>query len=417
MIFSIRKMSKKGGMCLAVALFISLFILSFASSAEQSTESFDLNSLVLKASVVKGDAVTKVLTISKGHGQDIYLEVVGLKGINISETSFVLGQDASKNVQVRFDSSTLAPGVYSGSIKVSDGGNILFLPVIFEVESKDVFYDANLEVAPQYSKIMPGDKLVAQLKIFDLTSGGTTNGLGRNSIIVEYNIRNIEGKIISTETESVVVDKQAQITKAISFPKNIQLGDYVISVVVKYKSSVGTASYLFTIDQEATGNKLLNYFTKSIDLNFIVFIALIIIFFLAMMFIFIYVIKGRDSIILEMKNYNEQEYEAHRKFILAQESLLRSKGTKVHEIVRQRKEKIAKLKKTYQDRSKKVKQLKKQGNEKEMQEQLVSWKKQGYNTLGLEYKMKGLSSGEMKSLLGMWKKQYSGDEGYKKRLK
>ena len=419
----------KFGLFLSFAFFLAVFLVYQHGATLQgaaidgsvtaaSTSSFDLNSLVLKASVKKGESVTKILTVSKGNGQKITIEIIGLKGVNASEQVFSLNEGTSKNLQVRFDSGIVSPGVYAGSIKVSDDKNTLFLPVIFEVESKDVFYDANLDIAPQYSTIYPGGKLVAQVKLFDLTSGGTANGLGRNSVILEYNVRNIKGDIISTETESIVVDKQTQVTKAITFPKNIDLGDYVFTVNVKYKSSIGVASYLFNINKESAG-KAFNFSTGSLDINFIIIVVLVVVFFLGIVILFIYVVKDRDSIILELKKFNEEEFERQRRFILAQEKMLREKGNiKEVFITRQRKEKLAKLEKNFNERKKKLSELKKGGDEGQMERQLMDWKRQGYNTMGLEYKMHGLSEKEMRDVLGMWKKQYQyKGEGYKKRRK
>lgn len=378
------------------------------SISGKATDGFDLNSLVLKASIEKGETVTKILTISKGHGQKVMLEVIGLKGIELSEKAFTLDDGVSKNIQVKFDSANLNPGAYVGSIKVSDEKSSFYLPIIFEIESKDVFYDVNLDISPQYANILPGDKLVAQLKIFDLTSGGTSNGLGRNSVTLEYIVKDTQGKVISTETENTVVEKQAQLTKVVSFPKNIGLGEYVFTVSVKYKSSVGVASYLFTIGDESDSGSSSGIFNGGFDFNFVVTLIIIAVFFLGMIVLFVYFIRERDTMIIELKRFNEEEFERQRNFILAQERLLRNKGVSEHKIITQRNEKLGKLRKKHAERIRKVVELKKEGNEKSMEKQLLEWKKRGYNTMGLEYKMKGLSGGEMKSLLEMWKKQYRG---------
>ena len=41
-----------------------------------------------------------------------------------------------------------------------------------------------------------------------------------------------------------------------------------------------------------------------------------------------------------------------------------------------------------------------------MKKKLEEWKKKGYNTMALEYKLKDLSVNEMNNLLDKWKRKY-----------
>jgi hypothetical protein len=78
-------------------------------------------------------------------------------------------------MEVIFDASKLEPGIYVGSIRVSSAKETTYIPIILEVDSEDVFFKGTLDIPPQYNKIAAGDKLLAQFKVFDLTSGGTSN--------------------------------------------------------------------------------------------------------------------------------------------------------------------------------------------------------------------------------------------------
>src|SRR5205823_1814544 len=120
---------------------------------------------------------------------------------------------------------------------------------VFEVESKDVFFDSNLEIPVKYSDISPGDNMVVQLNVFDLFSG-TKTGLNSSSVDVEYTIHDLDGNKIISEHETLVVDNQISITKTMQFPKTIKTGQYVLSVVLNYRSSVGISSELFTISNK-----------------------------------------------------------------------------------------------------------------------------------------------------------------------
>ncbi|MBI3334050.1 hypothetical protein HYZ97_01045 [Candidatus Pacearchaeota archaeon] len=392
------------------AVILGLLLFSFVSAQEQTTDGFDLNSLLLKVSLTQGEKVSKVLTISRGLGQQVSLDVEQVPGVSVSEQSFVLESQEAKNIMVTFDTRGLGPGVYVGNIKISDNKHIFNLPVIFEIETQDVFYDINLDIPPQYSSVAPGQKLVAQLKLFDLTWGGITQGLGPNTVDVEYTVQDINGKTISSESESLVVDRQTQITKTVSFPEGIQEGNYVFAATASYKSSVGAASYLFTVARPSNSE----FLSGSFDWKFFAILIVVVIFFLGIIFFFVYLIRDRDTLILQLKKYNDSEFKRQREFILAQEKVLRKKGVPDHLVKKERDHKIKALEKDHAQRMHAVQRLAKKGDEQEMKRQLEQWKKQGYNTLGLEYKMKSLSTTDMKKLLGEWKQHYGGEE-YKKK--
>ena len=67
---------------------------------------------------------------------------------------------------------------------------------------------------------------------------------------------------------------------------------------------------------------------------------------------------------------------------------------------------VADVKNWTNERTKKIEQLRKDGKVNDMKRQIQDWKKKGYSTLPLEYKVKGLSGGEMKKILSDWKAKY-----------
>ncbi|MEK6927547.1 MAG: hypothetical protein AABX11_03880 [Nanoarchaeota archaeon] len=386
-----------------LVLVIIVWLTSLGVAQGEVSETFDLNSLVMKSTLKQDSSVTKVLTINKGNGQQINLEVVGLTGISLSEGSFILND--VKNVNVKFDSYGLADGVYIGSIKVSDSKNFYYLPVILEVESDEVLYDVNLDIPPVYSSIAPGGKLIAQVKVFDLTSGGTGAGLGVNSVDIEYTIKSVTGEVISSELDNIVVDKQNQVTKAITFSKNIPSGEYVFSVVVKYKGSVGVSSYLFSIGKKS-GESILTGLFNGFSTSVVVITLLVLGFFFSLIWLFVYAVKDRDKMILEMKEHMENDYKRSLDLINRQERALRAKGIPEKEIVKEKIKKIKKLEIKHVQAKKHVEKLKHTNNNGGMEKKLLEWKKRGYNTQGMEYKLSGLSVGEMKKIINEWKEEY-----------
>jgi hypothetical protein len=375
-----------------------------------ASASFNVDNLLLKISSRVGQSTSQPIVISSDSGGQFSLEVIGLKGISLDATNFALLAGERKQVMVNFNSVGIEPGVYAGSIKISGPDKIYYLPVMFELESEDVFFDANLDIPSEYSEIAPGEKVVAQIKIFDLSSGGTSNGVGTQSINLEYRISDNLGNVIVSETESVVVSRENQITKTISFPKTAKEGDYFFSVIVKYKSSVGASSQLFRVKKAS-----LSDLSGESNLRFFVILGAIVIFFLIMILFFIYIMKDRDKFIVEMKKYNAWELKKQEEFLSAQaRTVSRKKGVKAGEIQREIEQKISELREKQAARVEELKKLKRKGNVKEMKARVSEWKKKGYNTLTLDYKLKGLNVKEMKQIMDKWKKKYK-TEGYKKK--
>ena len=65
----------------------------------------------------------------------------------------------------------------------------------------------------------------------------------------------------------------------------------------------------------------------------------------------------------------------------------------------------------HKQRIKQFRNLKKSGDINQMKRKIEEWKKQGYNTLALDYKMKDLGKEDMQNILKKWKQEYT--EGYK----
>ncbi len=383
---------------------ILLFLFSFVPLVNAS--SFDVGSLLIKVSLNKGKVASKAITITSQDSGDFEASIVGVKGVSLKESYFSLQSGQTKTLDLTFDSKNLAPGVYVGSVKISSGRDSSFIPIIFEIDSEDVFFKASVDIPPQYNKINPGEKLLAQLKIFDLTSGGTNDGLGTTHLTVEYRIYTIDGSVIVSDIEDVIVDRQAQLTKTFSFPKEVKEDDYILAVITNYKSSTTVSTNIFSIGATSTGSFF--DFESSSSGGLLLIIGAIFAFFLVVIGLFIYFVRDRDRMLFELRSYHQGELRRMRGFLLAQEKLIsqtnRAAVPAVHKEVQH---KLEHLKKMHLQREKHFKVLKSQGNFAGMRHKLEEWKAKGYNTLALEYKLKGLKSRDMESLLSYWKRNYT----------
>ena len=410
------RMNKKGVGLIFVVL--SIILISFVIQGKgieikttafviESEDTIETKSVLLKFSLNKGDTINKNIDIFSVSGGEINLKLEGIdKGVNITESNFILKKGEKREIKINFDTRHIDKGVYVGQIRISGGGEEEIIPIIFEVESADVFFDGNLEIPSKYSEIFPGDKIIVQLNIFDLISGGEIQeGFGSSSVDINYNVHDLHGNTIISENENFVIDSQVKMTKTIIFPKDIETGQYVFSAVINYKSSVGIATELFKISEKES--KSIADLFKENDFGFVFILIFIGFIFLILILFFVYIIHDRDKLTLKLREYNAQELQRQKSLLTAQAKIVKKKKRKsVKKIKKEVREKIKKIKKKHKERIKVFKRLKKKGEITEMKKKLKQWKNKGYNTMAFKYKLNGLSVNEMNNLMDKWKKKY-----------
>jgi len=392
---------------------ITLILLIFlGASLVLGAGEFSVNSALLKVSLIEGDSTSRSIAISDNEEGDFFIDIVGIEGVSVDESSFSLSSGESKNINVNFDSSDLKPGSHIGSLEVKGNGNIDVLPLIFEIESKDLFFDANLDIPPAYSEIESGSKLVAQIKVFDLTSGGgLLEGLGSVPVDLEYIVSSLDGRVLSSESEQIIVNDQAQTTKTIIFPESVKEGSYVMSVLVEYKSSIGVTSQMFRIIEPSLSPNVGFSGANSTIIGVGIFAFV----FMGIIFLFVYLIRDRDKLLLELKRNNSFELREQRKLLLEQSKLyMKRSGYNKKDVKKEIDTKVKTLKKKHKKRINEIKELKKKGEIDKMRARIKEWERQGYNTMPMDYKLRGLKESEMRRILNKWKKEYSGKR-YKKK--
>jgi hypothetical protein len=392
---------------------ISVYGIFDADSARDFEGGLETSQVLLKVSLGKGGVTSRNIGFSTDKGGEVRLEILGVPGVSLDEDLYVVGIDERKDVKIVFDSSGLEPGAYVGKVKISGGGETLFIPIVFEVESEDVFYDVNLEIPPQYNIIEPGGKLFVQLKFFDLASGGTTDGLGASTVNTEYILYSFDGEVISTETESFIVDKQTSTTKTISLPRDIGEGDYVFVAIARYSSSVGISTQLFSVSRN--GGQVFESppLNDNVSWNFFIVLVIFVAFFMGLVSLFVYLIHDRDKLFMELKRHNSLELKKQREFLAAQGRVLKFKRAgHPKDIKKEIKEKVGVLKKKQRDRVKEFRKLGKEGNTKTMLKKLRKWEGEGYKTSRIEFKLKETSVKDMKEIMDKWRAEgYKGGKG------
>lgn len=384
------------------------FMFFFASFSLAHAQVFELNNVLIKLTLQVGESSDKVFSVASPDGGEIKLELQGVRGASLDTRELSLAAGESKDVHIRFNAAGLQPQIYVGALKLSSPKETTLVPIIFEVESKEVLFDANADIAPSYKEVPADGAVIAQLKIFDLTSGGTSGGLRATKVDIDYYIYNLNGQLVSSQSEDVVISRQSQLTKTFSFPEDIEPGDYVLGVKVKYLSSIGLSTTLFTI----TSTTKKSFFNGlSFDASVLYFVVALLAFFLIVIFLFVYFVRDRDKLILELREYHDSEMRQLRSFLLEQARVIKTRKapakSKAAEVRRQITTKLKDLEKRQRRREHEMRELEQKGETDIMRSRLNEWKKKGYDTHLLEYKLKGLSTKEMSHLLGQWKKKYA----------
>lgn len=390
-------------------VFAVFLILVFSAGFVLGQGSTEISSVLLKATVSGDDFTSKTINIADAEGGSFELRVVSVPGVSIEEKSFVLGPGEEKLIDIVFDSNGVEVGVHVGFIEIQGPVDSTRLPVIFEVESEDVFFDANIDIPPVYTEIERGSKIVYQVKVFDLTAGGgLQQGLGPETVEIEYTVSDLEGNVLITRSEQLVVNEQSQVTNTISFPEEVEAGNYLLSAVVKYKSSVGVSSQTFTII-EVEARERGSFGIDLSDYGVLIIVGIALLVFFGIIGLFVYLLRERDKVLLELRSYNSKEIREVKDLLKAQLRVVGRRTSVDSGVVKAEvNAKIRKLKKKQESRVLQMKSMKSKGLSAEyMRRKLKQWESKGYNVSPVEYKVKELSHGEMKKILGKWKKKYA----------
>ncbi len=395
------KIKKKAVYFLIIVLF---FIIVFIYNQNNKKEDVDLDVLFIKTAIVENGEALNTIKV-KNSGLDIKeFSLSTSEGItdllSIEESNFELAPNEEKSLKIFFKSKNRKPGIYIGNLKISFNKELQKIPIILEVQSKEVLFDSNVNLFLKDGKIIPGEKLVSEIKIFDLAN------IGRRNVELIYFVKDFDERTIISESENVIVDGKLDYSKSIILPEKIRVGDYVLGVAIKYKESISTSSVYFSIVREKSDFILQGWVSFFAILFAILFIALII--------LLIYSFFSKDKLMKELKGQYKKEVEREKQLIRLRE---KKDYKKFHndnernvykkELDKIKLERIKLIKEIYKKRVRKFKEIKKRGNSKQLINQMKKWKNQGYDTSILENKYKLPNVSNIKKKIKEWD-----DKGY-----
>lgn len=239
-----------------VLILLSISIVLILKTSKGITPSeklpFKVDQLLVKVLIKSNESFKSPLNIMDISDKEIpiTLEPKYLSDIaSLSENSFTLKPGQTKTVYIDFRSLieekniAHAPGAYIGALLVGSDTSSILIPMIVEVETKEVLFDTNLEISAKGKEIPLGSYSNVQVALFNLKRIGLTN------VGMDYFVKDIMGNIIMTESETVVVETQATFTKTIDIPKNLNPGNYVFVAQARYGDSIGISTLLFKVPQ------------------------------------------------------------------------------------------------------------------------------------------------------------------------
>jgi large-conductance mechanosensitive channel len=384
----------------AIAVIAILLCGAYLYFTNSKDEGFQVDSLLIKTAIKSNGGYEGQIKITNiGDKSNFELKIRGPENIlSASEKSFKLEKGQTKNIVLRFSNNEgISGGVYTGIIEISSSGMKKEIPVIVEIESDDVLFDSNTALFPS-GKISSGDKINAEIKVFDLSDIGAAN------VDTEYFIKDFSGKTLISEKESISIKDSVLITKSFNLPKDAEIQDYVFAVVLKYKNSLAVSTSFFSVEKKSQTF----YFSGEEPYLFIIILFLI----LALSIFIFYIFYSKDKALQELKKEYKKELEEQEKYLEEKEkqNSLLLKTEEERELNKRlfiglRKKRRNYIKEVHAKRVKEIKRLKKSNKSEEMRKQIEQWKKKGYNTSVFEGEMRAPSINDIKKQIEQWKKK------------
>ena len=108
-------------------------------------------------------------------------------------------------------------------------------------DSTKQLFDVNVNVLPEYKKIIQGNEILLQITLLNL------RGFGSGNVNVKYFIKDLKGNLIASEEEKIFVETQAKFIRKLIIPPEIQPGPYIAFVEASTNVVVGSGSDTFEV--------------------------------------------------------------------------------------------------------------------------------------------------------------------------
>ncbi|HUW43918.1 MAG TPA: hypothetical protein VMV95_03085 [Bacillota bacterium] len=206
---------------------------------------FSVDKETLSISLRQGETKKDFLTI-KNTGNSILRFSISLlkleEFIKIDEPTFSLNGGESRMVILDFLArAETIPTLYLGRVIIKGDGIEKEVLVSIEVESKEALFDVKVEIPKRFMYVMPGEDVLAGIKIFNVERGRPADAF------VEYFIQDGYGNDVLHETEMVFVETQTTFIKSFKIPIDAKHGKYIFYVRTTYNENLASGSAWFNV--------------------------------------------------------------------------------------------------------------------------------------------------------------------------
>jgi hypothetical protein len=209
---------------------------------------------LLKVLLVPGKTEKRIVKVSNVGNEKIRvtarihnLEQFSSFEKGTTQYNFTLDVNETEEVEIDFFAKKdQEPGIYPGKIVFTGDSIERVIVTVVEVESEKPLFDVKVEVLPEYKTVFPSERVLAQLTIYNLGK------IGRVDVNLEYGIKDLSGNVIATENETLAVETQVSVVKAIDIPSKIKPDSYIFYSTVSYNNVIGTGSDVFFVKERVS---------------------------------------------------------------------------------------------------------------------------------------------------------------------
>ncbi|MEK6760697.1 MAG: hypothetical protein AABX93_02115 [Nanoarchaeota archaeon] len=393
---------------IAIILVSSAILIFLYANYATTDGTFDLNKVLLKSVINEGESFnTSFRVVNFGENRNFTIGTRDLEGMVFpSNENFQLDNYESVDIPVFFDGKDVKPEVYVGSFEIKTENEMKILPIIFEIQSFSPYFAISLDINSIYKNVAPGKEITANVNFFNLKDTET------HPVDVEYKIMGVDGEIVVSEKQKIIVGSKLSIQEIIKIPEDLKPGSYVLGVVINFDGSISTSTYLFSVVDKKINFDFINVDFFQIFILSTLFLITIII---------IYILYERNRLLLRLRSDQKSEIRYYSKGIERQKhaSMKKAASTKerrkiLHEFNDAKEKIIGKIKELQKDQRSELKKLRTKKSEDYVQKKIGKWKTEVFPRALKSAEINGKLKKKLSVLEEAYNSGYISEEAYRK---
>lgn len=212
---------------------------------------FTLDTNLIDVKMTQGISVLKSFTVRNPTTTSMLINIgdSDLSMMKLSDKSFILQPGQSRTVTVNITSqNNQALNLYIGHVLVWTSSHQEDIVFSIEIVSPDSLFDIVSEIPEEYTNILPGGKVVANIFLTRLAESGV------QEVTITYEIQDENENVILSENEVVSVEATKTFTKEFMMPEDVKLGKYVLYSKLTYDDKVASATSWFNVGPRGVDN-------------------------------------------------------------------------------------------------------------------------------------------------------------------